>query len=124
MKREPLMAAVLAACRWARSRGAASVTVGEGPVPVGRQRIDDFLAELGVPERLVKRVADDGFCAYVFARGSRTVGICWKSTGAPCVLSGVEAVDMMGNPLPSPVRVGPSPVYLIGGNIEMSVTHH
>jgi len=76
---------------------------------------------LGVPDRLVKRVSDGGFRAYVFATGKRTVGICWSSE--PRVLSGVEAVDIMGNPLPSPVRVGPSPVYLIGGNIEMSVTH-
>jgi len=26
---------VLAACRWAQTQGAAEVTVGEGPVPVG-----------------------------------------------------------------------------------------
>ena len=46
------MAAVQAACKWARSQGAGEVIVGEGPVPVGRQRIDAFLKELGVPERL------------------------------------------------------------------------
>jgi hypothetical protein len=71
---------------------------------------------LGVPDRLVKRVADGGFRAYIFATGKRTVAICWSSE--PRMLSGVEAVDIMGNPLPSPVRVGSSPVYLIGGNIE------
>jgi len=46
------MAAVQAACRWAHARGAGEVLVGEGPVPVGRARIDAYLAELGVPEQL------------------------------------------------------------------------
>lgn len=31
----------------------------------------------------------------------------------------LESVDIMGNPLPVPVRVGSSPVYLVGGNIEV-----
>ena len=46
------MAAVLAACKWAMAQGAGEVIVGEGPVPVGRPRIEAFLKELGVPERL------------------------------------------------------------------------
>jgi uncharacterized protein (DUF362 family) len=41
------LAVVLAACRWAQAQGAGEVLVGEGPVPVGRERIDSYLAELG-----------------------------------------------------------------------------
>ncbi|MCF7853795.1 MAG: DUF362 domain-containing protein [Candidatus Pacebacteria bacterium] len=43
---------VLAACRWACSQGAGEVIVGEGPVPVGRPRIDAYLAEMGALEAL------------------------------------------------------------------------
>lgn len=46
------LAAVLAACKWARTRGAGEVIVGEGPVPVGRPRIEAYLKEMGVPGRL------------------------------------------------------------------------
>lgn len=77
---------------------------------------------LGVPDRLVKRLVRDGFRAYVFATGNRTVAICWNSGSAPVTLSGVEAVDMMGNPLPSPVQVGSSPVYLVGADLERALT--
>jgi len=38
---------VLAACRWARTQGAGDIVVGEGPVPVGREKIDAYLAEMG-----------------------------------------------------------------------------
>jgi len=69
---------------------------------------------LGVPDRLVKKVADGGFRAYTFATGGRTVTICWNNDATPRELPGVEAVDIMGNSLPSPVRVGKSPVYVIG----------
>lgn len=71
---------------------------------------------LGVPDRLVKIVKDGSFRAYVFETGKRTVAICWSNE--PRALSGVEAVDIMGNPLPSPVRVGSTPVYLLGTNID------
>ena len=43
------VAVVQAACRWAHDQGAGEVIVGEGPVPVGRQRIAEYLDELGVP---------------------------------------------------------------------------
>ena len=43
---------VLAACRWARAQGAGEVVVGEGPVPVGRERIDAYLREMGALEAL------------------------------------------------------------------------
>lgn len=43
---------VLAACRWAQAQGAGEVIVGEGPVPVGRERIDAYLAEMGALEAL------------------------------------------------------------------------
>lgn len=43
---------VLAACRWAQARGAGEVVVGEGPVPVGRERIAAYLAEMGALEAL------------------------------------------------------------------------
>jgi uncharacterized protein (DUF362 family) len=42
------LAVVVAACRWAQSQGAAEVLVGEGPVPVGRDRIESYLAAMGV----------------------------------------------------------------------------
>lgn len=46
------MAAVEAACRWARGQGAGDVVVGEGPVPRGRPAIDAYLRELDVDARL------------------------------------------------------------------------
>jgi len=45
-------AAVEAACLWAASQGAGEVIVGEGPVPVGRERIDEYLNELEAEKRL------------------------------------------------------------------------
>ncbi|MBT3375578.1 MAG: DUF362 domain-containing protein [Lentisphaerae bacterium] len=45
---------VLAACRWARAQGAGEVIVGEGPVVVGRERIDAYLREMGAVEALAK----------------------------------------------------------------------
>ena len=47
-------AAVEAACLWAADRGAGEVIVGEGPVPVGRERIDEYLRELDVERRLAR----------------------------------------------------------------------
>ena len=73
---------------------------------------------LGVPDRRMKRVVDGGFRAYVFSSGGRTVAICWNNGGAPRVLRGVEARDMMGNSLTSPVSVDSSPVYLIGSDAD------
>jgi uncharacterized protein (DUF362 family) len=46
------MVAVEAACRWARNRGVGEVIVGEGPVPVGPDRVAAFLKELDVRRRL------------------------------------------------------------------------
>jgi uncharacterized protein (DUF362 family) len=43
---------VLAACRWAQAQGAGEVIVGEGPVPVGRERIEAYLSEMGVHKAL------------------------------------------------------------------------
>ena len=43
---------VEAACKWAYSRGAAEVIVGEGPVPVGKESIDKYIEEMGAEERL------------------------------------------------------------------------
>jgi uncharacterized protein (DUF362 family) len=42
------LAVVLAACRWAQAQGAGEVSVGEGPVPVGREKIESYLAAMGV----------------------------------------------------------------------------
>jgi len=43
---------VLAVCRWARAQGASKVIVGEGPVPVGRERIIAYLHEMQAVEAL------------------------------------------------------------------------
>ena len=48
------MTAVLAACRWAHSQGAGEVIVGEGPVPVGPERIAAYLKEMRAEERLAE----------------------------------------------------------------------
>jgi hypothetical protein len=72
---------------------------------------------LGVPDRLVKSIIDGNFRAYTFATGNRMVTICWNNDSTPRELPGVAAVDIMGNPVPVPVRVGSSPLYLVGGNV-------
>jgi len=41
------LAVVVAACRWAQAQGAGEVIVGEGPVPVGREKIESYLAAMG-----------------------------------------------------------------------------
>jgi len=46
------MAVVEAACRWAHDCGAREVIVGEGPVPVGAERVAAFLKELDAVDRL------------------------------------------------------------------------
>ena len=46
------MAVVEAACRWAHECGAGEVIVGEGPVPVGAERVAAFLKELDAVDRL------------------------------------------------------------------------
>ena len=43
---------VEAACRWARDQGAADVIVGEGPVPLARERVDACFKEMGVEARV------------------------------------------------------------------------
>jgi uncharacterized protein (DUF362 family) len=43
---------VMAACQWARSRGAGEVIVGEGPVPVGPERLRAYFRELDADRRL------------------------------------------------------------------------
>ena len=68
------LAVVEAACRWARDQGAGEVVVGEGPVPVGRQRVAAFLEEMGALPRLEAVGArfesfDDG--EHVLFRGER-----------------------------------------------------
>ncbi len=51
-------------------------------------------------------------------RGGRTVVIAWARR-ADFVLevpAGMEALDLMGNPLPAgPVKLADLPVYLVGG---------
>ena len=39
---------VVAACRWAQGMGAGEVIVGEGPVPLAREDIEKYFAEMGV----------------------------------------------------------------------------
>jgi uncharacterized protein (DUF362 family) len=46
------LAVVLAACRWAQAQGAGEISVGEGPVPVGREKIESYLASMGVQAAL------------------------------------------------------------------------
>ncbi|HUT24435.1 MAG TPA: DUF362 domain-containing protein [Sumerlaeia bacterium] len=46
------LAVVEAACRWALGQGAGEVVVGEGPVPVGKEAVEKYLAEMGARERL------------------------------------------------------------------------
>lgn len=48
------MAVVQAACRWAYAQGAREVIVGEGPVPVGPERVREFVAALRVHECLAE----------------------------------------------------------------------
>jgi len=43
---------VEAACRWARDQGAADVIVGEGPVPLARERVDAYFKEMDVQARV------------------------------------------------------------------------
>ncbi|NCO36226.1 MAG: hypothetical protein AUJ92_01510 [Armatimonadetes bacterium CG2_30_59_28] len=45
---------VAAACQWATEQGAGEVIVGEGCVPVGKQRIEDYYSQMGYRERLRK----------------------------------------------------------------------
>lgn len=46
------LSVVLAACRWAYAQGAGEVIVGEGPVPVGRERIRQYFVQMGVATAL------------------------------------------------------------------------
>jgi len=46
------MGVVEAACKWAFAQGAGEVIVGEGPVPVGRERIEACCGEMDVTKRL------------------------------------------------------------------------
>ena len=43
---------VEAACRWARGQGAADVIVGEGPVPLARERVDACFKEMDAEARV------------------------------------------------------------------------
>lgn len=44
--------AVEAACRWARDQGAGDVIVGEGPVPLARERVDASFKEMDAEARV------------------------------------------------------------------------
>lgn len=55
------MAAVEAACTWALGRGAGEVVVGEGPVPVGRERVSQCYADMDV-ERRLRRIGASFVC--------------------------------------------------------------
>ncbi len=46
------LSVVMAACRWAMAQSAGEVTVGEGPVPVGREAVEKYFAEMGAREAL------------------------------------------------------------------------
>ncbi len=43
---------VLAACRWAQALGAREVIVGEGPVPVGKEKTLEYFGQMGLHEGL------------------------------------------------------------------------
>jgi uncharacterized protein (DUF362 family) len=45
---------VVAACRWAKARGAGEVIVGEGPVPLAREDIEKYFADMGVRKALAE----------------------------------------------------------------------
>jgi len=76
---------------------------------------------LGTPDAFVKKIERDGLVGYIFRSKGRAVAIAWADAGVvPLPIgAGVRAFDIQGNALPQgEIRVGETPVYLVGANAE------